>query len=132
VGRAPTHEANPSFLLLNEDFFQEVVAHPIPVSLAVLRTFRSPLEMDVYMWLTWRSFRSLRLQRPEPISWLALKSQFGSDYSEERSFRYNFLRAVKQVLVLYPDIRLKSTRRGLVLLPFPPHVAHRALPVKAR
>jgi hypothetical protein len=123
-------EVNPSFLLLNEDFFQEIVAHPIPVSLAVLRTFRSPLEMDVYMWLTWRSFRSLRLQRPEPISWIALKGQFGSAYAEERSFRYNFLRAVKQVLSLYPDIRLKSTRRGLVLLPYPPHIARRALPPK--
>jgi hypothetical protein len=86
--------------------------------------------MDVYMWLTWRSFRSLRLQRPEPISWIALKGQFGSAYAEERSFRYNFLRAVKQVLSLYPDIRLKSTRRGLVLLPYPPHIARRARPPK--
>ncbi|MEO6195535.1 MAG: replication protein RepA [Thermoanaerobaculia bacterium] len=119
-----------SFLLLNEDFFQEILAHPVPVSLAVLRTFRSPLEMDVYMWLTWRSFRSLRLQRPEPISWLALKEQFGSDYAEERAFRYNFLRAVRQVLSVYPTVRVKNTRRGLVLLPYPPHVALRALPPK--
>ncbi|HET9208744.1 MAG TPA: replication protein RepA [Thermoanaerobaculia bacterium] len=124
--------ANPSFLLLNEDFFQEIVAHPIPVSLAVLRTFRSPLEMDVYVWLTWRSLRTLRLQRPELVSWPALKNQFGSSYAEERSFRYHFLRAVKQVLCLYPEIRLKSTRRGLILLPYPPHVAHRVLPVKTR
>jgi len=122
--------ANPSYLLLNEDFYQEVVAHPIPVSLEVLRTFRSPLEMDVYMWLTWRSFRSLRLQRPEPISWMALKAQFGAGYTEERSFRYNFLRAVKQVLNLYPEIRVRSTRRGLILHPYPPHVTRRALPPK--
>ena len=124
--------SNPSFLLLNEDFFEEIVAHPVPVSLEVLRTFRSPLEMDVYMWFTWRSFRSLRLQRPEPVSWLALKNQFGSDYSEERSFRYNFLRAVKHVLSIYPTVRVKSTRRGLILLPYPPHVTYRPLPPKER
>jgi hypothetical protein len=124
--------ANPSFLLLNEDFYQEIVAHPIPVSLAVLRTFRSPLEMDVYMWLTWRSLRTLRLQRPELVSWPALKNQFGSSYAEERVFRFHFLRAVKQVLGLYPDIRLRSTRRGLILLPYPPHVAHRVLPGQTR
>jgi replication initiator protein len=122
--------SNPSFLLLNDDFFHEILTHPIPVSLAVLRTFRSPLEMDVYMWFTWRSLRSLRLQRPEPISWSALKNQFGSDYTEERSFRFNFLRAVKHVLCGYPTIRVKSTRRGLILLPYPPHVARRALPPK--
>jgi hypothetical protein len=124
--------SNPSFLLLNEDFFEEIVAHPIPVSLEVLRTFRSPLEMDVYMWFTWRSLRSLRLQRPEPVSWLALKDQFGADYAEERSFRYNFLRAVKHVLSIYPTVRVKSTRRGLILLPYPPHVTYRPLPPKER
>jgi hypothetical protein len=121
-----------SFLLLNDDFFHEILAHPIPVSLAVLRTFRSPLEMDVYMWFTWRSFRSLRLQRPEPISWLALKDQFGSDYAEERSFRHKFLRAVKRVISIYPTLRVKSTRRGLILLPYPPHVSHRTPPPKER
>ena len=119
-----------SFLLLNEDFFQEILAHPVPVSLAVLRTFRSPLEMDVYMWLTWRSFRSLRLQRPEPISWLALKEQFGSDYAEERSFRFHLLRAILRVQSVYPTVRVKNTRRGLVLFPYPPHVALRPLPPK--
>lgn len=124
--------ANPSFLLLNEDFYQEVLAHPIPVSLEVLSAFRSPLEMDLYMWFTWRSFRSLRLQRPEPISWPALKNQFGADYTEERSFRYNFLRAVKQVLKVYPEIRVRSTRRGLILHPYPPHISRRALPPKER
>jgi hypothetical protein len=127
----PPDAASPSYLQLNEDFFTEVLAHPIPISLDVIRTFRSPLEMDVYMWLTWRSVRTLRLQRPEPISWAALKNQFGSDYTEERSFRYNFLRAVKQVLAVYPTLRLKSTRRGLVLLPYPPHISRRsALPPK--
>lgn len=126
----PPEASEASFLLLNEDFFHEIIAHPIPVSLAVIRTFRSPLEMDVYMWFTWRSFRSLRLQRPEPISWPALKNQFGSDYAEERSFRHNFLRAVKHVLSIYPTLRVKSTRRGLILLPYPPHVVRRALPAK--
>jgi hypothetical protein len=113
------------FLLLSLDFFHELLAHPIPVSLVVLRSFRSPLEMDVYMWLTWRSVRSLRLQRPEPVSWPALQRQFGSDYREEKAFRFNFLRAVKKVLKVYPAIRVKTTRRGFVLLPFPPHVGRR-------
>lgn len=119
-----TPEALP-FLLLSLDFFQELTAHPIPVSLTVLRSFRSPLEMDVYMWLTWRSVRSLRLQRPEPVSWPSLQRQFGSDYREEKAFRFNFLRAVKRVLEVYPAIRVKSTRQGFTLLPFPPHVGRR-------
>jgi hypothetical protein len=84
------------------------------------------------MWLTWRSLRTMRLNRPELVSWPALKNQFGSSYAEERSFRYHFLRAVKQVLGLYPEIRLRSSRRGLTLLPYPPHVMHRVLPGHTR
>jgi hypothetical protein len=121
-----------SFLLLDDDFYREIVAHPIPVSLTVLRSFRSPLLMDVYMWLTWRSVRSLRLQRPEPISWRALHGQFGADYQEEKAFRFHFLRAVKRVLSVYPEVRVRSTKRGFILLPFPPHVSRRSLPPKKR
>jgi hypothetical protein len=124
---SPSAES-PPFLLLNDDFFQELLAHPIPISLDALRSLRSPLEMDVYMWLTWRSFRSLRLQRPEPISWRALQNQFGADYREEKAFRFNFLRALKRILKVYPAIRLKPTRRGLILHPYPPHVPRRPLP----
>ena len=124
--------ATRSFLLLDDDFFHELIAHPIPVSLTVLQSFRSSLTMDVYMWLTWRSVRSLRLQRPESISWTALHRQFGSDYKEEKAFRFNFLRAVKRVLSIYPEIRVKSTRRGFVLFPFPPHVSRGSLTPKKR
>lgn len=117
----PASEAR-SFILLDTDFFQEVIAHPIPVDLRVVQSFRSPLEMDVYMWLTWRSVRSQRIQRPEPVSWAALENQFGADYGQIRNFRLNFLRAIKSVLTVYPAVRVKSNRRGLILFPYPPHV----------
>jgi hypothetical protein len=126
----PGDEQPSSYVLLNSDFFDEVLAHPIPVSLEVIRSFRSPLEMDVYMWFTWRSVRSQRIQRPETISWPALENQFGADYGKVRAFRENFLRAVKRVLTFYPTIRVKSGRRGLILLPYPPHIPR--LPPKER
>jgi hypothetical protein len=67
---------------------------------------------------------------PEPISWRALQNQFGADYREEKAFRFNFLRALKRILTVYPAIRLKPTRRGLILHPYPPHVPRRPLPPK--
>jgi hypothetical protein len=112
----------PSFCLLSTDFYQEVLAHPIPIDLAVIRGLRSPLEMDVYMWLTYRSVRASRIGRPETISWEALQRQFGAAYTEVRVFRYHLLRAIKSILSIYPEIRLRSTAAGLVLLPYPPHV----------
>ena len=118
----PPPEEVPNFVHLSQDFYDEALAHPIPVSLDVLRSFRSPLAMDIYMWLTYRSVRATRIKRPELVSWKALQRQFGSDYAETRMFRYNFLRALKSVLKAYPAARLNSSSRGLVLLPYPPHV----------
>ncbi|HBL27393.1 MAG TPA: pirin [Acidobacteria bacterium] len=110
------------FILLSRDFVDEVLAHPIPIDLNVIRNLRSSLEMDVYMWLTYRSVRSCRLGRPETIPWPALQRQFGADYADLRVFRFHFLRAVKKILDVYPEIRLRNTPGGLVVLPFPPHI----------
>ncbi len=118
----PPSEDVPNFVHLSQDFYDEALAHPIPVSLDVLRSFRSPLAMDIYMWLTYRSVRATRIRRPELVSWKALQRQFGADYSETRMFRFNFLRALKNVLKAYPAARLNPTPQGLVLLPYPPHV----------
>jgi len=121
---SPTRD-QPSYILLSDDLCDELLAHPIPIDLEVVRSFRSPLEMDVYMWLTYRSVRTCRINRPESISWEALKRQFGSNYAEIRVFRFHFVRALKNVINVYPAVRLRSTKEGLVLLPYPPHVLPR-------
>ena len=118
----PPDRAQPSYVRLSADFFDEILAHPIPISLDVVRGFRSPLEMDVYVWLTYRSIRASRIKRPEAVSWLALMRQFGADYAEIRVFRFHFLRAIHNVLKVYPEVRLRASSRELTLLPYPPHV----------
>jgi hypothetical protein len=114
------------FLLLSQDFYDEILAHPVPIDLEVIRALRSPLEIDVYMWLTYRSVRACRIGRPETIPWEALKRQFGAGYAEVRVFRFHLLRAIKNILRVYPELRLRSTSAGLVLLPYPPHILPRA------
>jgi len=110
------------FLLLSPDFYAEILAHPVPVDLDVVRALRSPLEMDVYMWLTYRSVRACRIGRPETIPWEALQRQFGAGYSKVRAFRFHLLQAIRNILPIYPEVRLRKTPAGLVLLPYPPHI----------
>jgi hypothetical protein len=116
-------ELLPNYVRLSQDFYEELIAHPIPVSLDVMRSFRSPLAIDVYMWLTYRSIRSQRIGRPEPVSWAALKRQFGANYSELRTFRFHFLRALKAVRNVYPDCRVATSRICLFLSPYLPHIS---------
>jgi len=122
----PSLTRDQPYILLSEDLCDELLAHPIPIDLEVVRSFRSPLEMDVYMWLTYRSIRTCRINRPESIPWESLKRQFGSNYAEIRVFRFHFVRALKNVIKVYPAVRLRNTKEGLVLLPFPPHILPRA------
>ena len=42
---------------LGEDFFNEIIRCPIPIDLNTLRAMkRSPLGLDLYLWLTYRPF----------------------------------------------------------------------------
>ena len=62
---------------LGEKFFQEIIRHPVPLNLNILKALkRSPLDLDLYLWLTYRSFT---LKRPLRLSWAYLYRQFGVD-----------------------------------------------------
>ena len=62
---------------LGEKFFQEIIAHPIPLDLHTLKGLkRSPLGLDLYFWLTYRTFA---LKTPLRLSWRQVYRQFGVD-----------------------------------------------------
>ena len=98
-----------------------------PLDLRVLRALRSPFEIDIYVWLTWRFFR---LRKPVTIPWASLALQFGSCYANPRHFKKRFLGYLRGVIDYYPDVRLEDSDPGLVLKPSPPHVPPRTAPVK--
>ncbi|MCY3843141.1 MAG: replication protein RepA, partial [Acidobacteria bacterium] len=51
-----------SAIVLGHDFFNEILAAPVPIDMQVLRELtRSSLGLDLYLWLTYRLFR---LDRP--------------------------------------------------------------------
>lgn len=107
---------------LSPGFCEAVCQKPVPVDLRVLKTLRSPMALDLYCWLT---YRNSYLSKPTRVPWSALASQFGADYRDRRDFKKRFLRAMRQVLVLYPSARVEQVRGGLKLKPSPSHVRRR-------
>ncbi len=105
---------------LSAGFFESVVDRPVPVDLRAVTALRSPLALDIYVWLT---YRMSYLRRPTQIPWETLAIQFGAEYGRTRDFKQAFLRQAGSVLTLYPAARLVPRPRGLVLKPSPPHVA---------
>jgi hypothetical protein len=121
--RQPRGEATwGSHVELSERFFREATEAPVPLDLRVLRALRSPFEIDIYVWLTWRFFR---LRRPVTIPWASLALQFGSGYANPRHFKKRFLGYLRSVIEYYPEVRLESTTAGLLLRPSPTHVRRR-------
>jgi hypothetical protein len=116
-----------SHVLLSDRFFREATEAPVPLDLRVLRALRSPFEIDIYVWLTWRFFR---LRKPVTIPWASLALQFGSGYANPRHFKKRFLGYLKSVVDYYPDVRVRPGEHGLQLEPSATHVAPRRLPMK--
>lgn len=74
-----------SSVTLSQEFFEQVVRRPVPVDMRALRTLkRSPLALDLYIWLT---YRYSRLGAPVTVPWEALQRQFGADYKRTRDVR---------------------------------------------
>ena len=87
-----------SHVVLSDRFYREATEAPVPLDLRVLRALRSPFEIDIYVWLTWRFFR---LRKPVPIPWASLALQFGCGYATPRHFKKRFLGYLKSVIDYY-------------------------------
>lgn len=115
-----------SSVTLSEQFFQEVIEHPIPVDLRAIRALkRSPLALDIYAWA---SYRASYAKKPSTIPWAALAAQFGGDYGRLRDFKAAFLGELAKVVTVYPELRFDASDAGLVVQPSPPHITRKRAP----
>ena len=112
---------------LGEKFFHEVISNPIPIDLNILKAVkRSPLSLDLYLWLTYRTFA---LKRPLRLTWPLLYRQFGVDPAKSndrftvRDFRKDCLRELQKIKRAWPDLHYQTVKGALVLSPSPPRIA---------
>ena len=125
-----------SKIRLGEDFFNEIIRNPVPLDMNTLKAIkRSPLGLDLYLWLTYRVFALRGLQ---PITWRQMYRQFGVDPAKAgdnvtiQAFRRKVLRELKKIKLAWPGLNY-STGRGVLVLhpstpairpaPDPPHIS---------
>jgi len=110
-----------STLTLGEDFFREIINHPIPIDMDALKSLKkSPMSLDIYCWLT---YRMSYLNKKTSIPWKALQPQFGADYERTRDFKRYFLNQLHSVCIVYPEANLEANETGLILKPSKPHIS---------
>jgi hypothetical protein len=115
-----------STVTLGEEFFRELIERPVPIDLRALKALkRSPLAIDIYIWLT---HRLSYLSQDAEIPWVGLQGQFGCGYAMDahgqRNFRQAFRRELKKVLLVYrPEPpRVEDSPECLVIHPSRPHI----------
>ena len=113
-----------SKIYLGEQFFNEIINHPIPLDMNILKALkRSSLGLDLYMWLTYRTFS---LKRPMRLSWPRLYWQLGVDPSRASNnvtvqrFRKDCLRELKKIKVAWPGLNYATAKGVLVVSPSKP------------
>ena len=112
---------------LSEKFFNEIIRHPVPLDMNTLTALkRSTLGLDLYLWLTYRTFA---LRAPLRLTWPHLYRQFGahpakaSDNNTVQAFRYKVLRELKKIKLAWKDLNYATAKGVLILLPSIPAIA---------
>ena len=116
-----------SKIRLGEDFFNEVIRHPVPLDMNTLNALkRCALGLDLYLWLTYRTFA---LRAPQRITWRQIYRQFGVDPDKAsnkftvRSFREKALRELKKIKMTWPELNYSTAKGVLILSPSKPAIA---------
>ena len=116
-----------SKLRLGEDFFNEIIQHPVPIDMNTLTSLkRCSLGIDLYLWLVYRTFP---LRAPQRIAWRQVYRQFGlhpdkaSDKRTVLNFRSQALRELKKIKLAWPGLNYSMAPGVLILHPSTPAIA---------
>ena len=112
---------------LSEPFFNEIIQHPVPIDMNTLTALkRSPLGLDLYLWLVYRTFP---LRAPLRLTWGQVYRQFGahpdkaSDKRTVDNFRTKVLRELKKIKLAWPELTYTTAPGVLILHPSIPTIA---------
>jgi len=114
----PLSDEFANVVVLSEEFYREISAHPIPTDLEAVKLLAcSPAVLDLFIWLTYRCFSAKGPERIPLFGDHGLTSQLGSvEYSRPRKFRAALEQWLKSIHALWPDCPASISGDGRSLL----------------
>ena len=116
-----------SKIYLGESFFNEIIQHPVPIDMNTLTALkRCALGLDLYLWLTYRTFT---LRAPQRLTWRQMYRQFGPNpnnaatHDAVQNLRRRVLRELKKIKLAWPELNYSTTKGVLILSPSTPTIA---------
>ncbi|WP_342616470.1 replication protein RepA [Rhodoferax sp. GW822-FHT02A01] len=116
----------PASVSFSEEYFKTLIEHAVPLDIRALHALKgSALALDVYAWLSERLHRISR--KSLVLHWVSLRDQFAQEYqgkNADKDFKTAFLIALRAVMAVYPQAKVKQVTGGLLLLPSPPPIPY--------
>jgi hypothetical protein len=120
----------PGVMVLSEDYYGSLIESAVPLDNRALHALKgSALALDVYAWLAHRLHRIDG--RGVILHWKALREQFAQEYkglNPDKDFKKEFLPALKKVLAVYPQAKVKAVNGGVLLIASPPPIPYKSGP----
>jgi Plasmid encoded RepA protein len=119
----------PNRIELNERFWEEIRAHPVPGELNVVRGLaNSPGCLNFYLWLTWRCHLARGNEKIRLFGPTGLQVQLGlDDYLRERDFRRTIARWLATVRACWPECPVRLAPYGENIYVSPASAIHKRL-----
>lgn len=106
-----------SWVELGADFYQAIIAAPVPLDVRALRALRrSPLALDLYALMSYRSFVASRRQEDQCCTWADLHQQLGADYADLKDFRRKCVSALQKIATVTPGLKMRRDVGGITIL----------------
>jgi len=103
-----------SRVLLSDEFYKLLLDAPVPLDWRILQALkRSPMALDLYMWLSYRMFT---LKKPQTIKWETLSMQFGSEYKSMKGFRENVRKHLCKIKAIWQELNLDIDNEETITL----------------
>jgi hypothetical protein len=116
-------------IVLSNEFFEEVTAHPIPTDLEAVKVLSSaPAVLDLFVWLSYRCFTSKRPERIPIFGPFGLVQQLGAvEYARPRKFREKLHQWLKTIRLVWPECPAQISSEGETLSINPAKSIHSAV-----
>ncbi|HBV0869509.1 TPA: replication protein [Klebsiella pneumoniae] len=120
----------PGTMVLSDAYYTSLIESAVPLDNRALHALKgSALALDVYAWLAHRLHRIEG--RGVTLHWKSLREQFAQEYTgkdADKDFKKKFVPALKKVLAVYPQAKVKQVTGGVLLLGSPPPIPYKGGP----
>jgi hypothetical protein len=111
-------EAFENVIVLSDEFYQEVVEHPIPTDMDAVRVLSSaPATLDLFMWLSYRCFAAKGEESVPIFGPRGLAAQLGNvEYARPRRFREKLEEWLRAIHGMWPECPARISADGSALI----------------